>query len=251
MGYKLVLIKYFTGFVSVIFILGQIAHGQDGNFSTPPPGFNQPAPLTPQPSSQQKNPLINTSESTDIITANEAGQESVVPTGVAVSDNYVIKGSDIVSVTVINEPELSVRGNRVTSQGMILMPLLGEVKIMGYTLQQAREHITRLYRADYLVNPQVVVTLESTDQNEFIMRGQVGGVGVNKIPTDGQMTLLKAIYSRGGPTKIANIKRIRITRRVNNQSTTSEYDLRRIQKGEIPDPEILPGDIIEVPENFF
>nr|WP_306469672.1 polysaccharide biosynthesis/export family protein [Oscillatoria laete-virens] len=198
MGFNRIL--FCVSLIMGVFLAGHDLFSQDGNFNSPPPGFAAPSRPAAQPSQGSGSPgeLINTEQPTEIISSNtQGGNESVVPKGIAVSDNYVIKGSDIISVTVINEPELSVRGNRVTSSGMILLPLLGEVKVLGFTLQQAREHITRLLKADYLVNPQVVVTLEATDQNEFIMRGQVAGVGVNKIPTDGNMTLLKAIYSRG------------------------------------------------------
>ena len=224
---------------------------QQGNFSQAPPGINSAGNAPPPPKQQQQNnsgnPLINASETTDIISANSGGEQSIVQSGIAVNDNYVIRGGDIISVTVINEPELSVRGIRVTSEGMILLPLLNEVRVLGLTLQRSRESITSQLKKDYLVNPQVVVALEGTSQNEYIMRGQIGGVGVNQIPTDGKITLLKAIYSRGGPTKVANIKRIRITR----SGKMTEYNLIKIQKGESTDPEILPGDIIEVPENFF
>lgn len=238
--------------VSLLLVCIPALFAQDGNFSQPPPmsGFSNP---NPQPTQQQ--PSSSSSQSsqspTELISANTDGQETVVQSGISVRDDYVIRGSDVISVTVINEPELSVRGVRVMSSGSILMPLLGEVKIEGLSLQYARELIVRKLGQDYLVNPQVVVSLEATSQNEFIMRGQVGGVGVNQIPTDGSITLLKAIYSKGGPTKVANIRRIKVTRKTSAGLQESEYDLRKIQEGKVPDPEILPGDIIFVPENFF
>src|SRR5689334_17345182 len=72
----------------------------------------------------------------------------------AVADTtaYKLGTGDKVRVTVFNEKDLSGDFD-VNDQGLIALPLIGQVQVGGLTLSQAQELITQKYGKDYLVNP--------------------------------------------------------------------------------------------------
>ena len=67
-----------------------------------------------------------------------------------------------------------------------------------------------------------------------------------------QITVLRAITKAGGTTERAAERHIQILRRhgAGDQSVIP-VDLKKVRSGKIPDPVLLPEDVIDVPEAFF
>jgi polysaccharide export outer membrane protein len=64
------------------------------------------------------------------------------------------------------------------------------------------------------------------------------------------MTLIQSVAVAGGidPTQ-GNPRRLAIFRQIQGQRMAAAFDLVSIRRGEMPDPEIYPGDIIVVESN--
>ena len=85
----------------------------------------------------------------------------------------------------------------------------------------------------------------------YIM-GQVSRPGPYSIPTDGRLTLTRAITAAGGLGNIAIPEKVDLTRMVgNDKQATILLDLRAIAKGTQPDIYLKPDDQINVGTNFW
>jgi polysaccharide export outer membrane protein len=126
----------------------------------------------------------------------------------AASDSYVIGASDVLTITVWKEPTLS-GSLLVRPDGMISVPLLGDVQASGLTpLQLAYQIAVKLKK--FIQDPNVSVVLTQINSKKVYLLGEVGKKGPMEM-TPG-MTLLEAIASAGGLTDYANTKKIYILR---------------------------------------
>jgi polysaccharide export outer membrane protein len=126
----------------------------------------------------------------------------------AASNSYVIGPSDVLTVTVWKEPTLS--GNiLVRPDGMITLPLLGDVQASGLTPLQLADQIAAKLKK-YVQAPNVSVVVGEIHSKVVYLLGEVGKRGPVEM-TSG-MTLLDAIASAGGLTDYANAKKIYILR---------------------------------------
>jgi len=189
----------------------------------------------------------------DSLTAPAAqAASSVQPGMVAPYTNYVIKPRDTVHVLVFQETDLETTG-RVDKDGTIAFPLLGTAKIGGETVQEATATMTALLR-EYLVHPQVSVSIVSYFKDRFTVLGQVNRPGTYDMPDETPVDLLQAIGMAGGYSKIANPSHIDVKRIQDGKEMLIRMDAKKILRqryaGESV-PVILPGDTIMVGESIF
>ena len=85
----------------------------------------------------------------------------------------ILSPNDMITVVVYQEDDLDIT-TTIDKNGMVMLPLLGQVKVGGMTIGQATERIQRLYNKDYLVNPQVNLTMASFAERRFAVLGQIG-----------------------------------------------------------------------------
>jgi len=165
----------------------------------------------------------------------------IIPlTGVAVAgeiDDYRISADDQISVTVFNETDLSVNKVRVSGNGAISMPLLGQVAIEGHTIAEVEQKITTLLLAGYLKKPNVTVTI--TEYRPFYINGEVKRPG--SYPYKKNLTVEKAVALAGGFSERASRSTIALV---------SEND-KGFVKAVVLNDKIKPGDVITISESFF
>jgi polysaccharide export outer membrane protein len=65
-------------------------------------------------------------------------------------------------------------------------------------------------------------------------------------PVGGPVTLIRAVAMAKGTSEDANARRVAVFRTVGGQRQAAAFDLTAIRRGEAPDPQIYPGDIIVV-----
>jgi polysaccharide export outer membrane protein len=189
--------------------------------------------------------------------AHSATEEAApAPQTVAQSDatgEYTIQPEDVLKITVFEEPDLTTTA-RVTSAGEIIFPLLGRVSVVGLTVTQVQERLTALLAADYLVNPQVQVFLDTTaNPRRVFITGAVNRPGSYTISAERQTTIMEAIAMAGGFSKEAAVNKTRIVRVENGIEKTINVRISDIvKKGDkTQDVGVRPNDIIFVPESFF
>ncbi len=166
------------------------------------------------------------------------------PAAGANSDTYVIGASDVLTVTVWNQPTLS--GTiLVRPDGMITVALIGDVQASGMTsLQLADQIASRLKK--YYTDPNVSVVISQIHSKLVYLLGEVEKKGpVDMTPG---MTLLNAIASAGGLTDYANTKKIYILRGEAGKQQKIPVQYKDALKG-ISECNLLlqPGDTIVVP----
>jgi polysaccharide export outer membrane protein len=160
------------------------------------------------------------------------------------SNSYVIGESDMITVTVLKETTLS--GNLlVRPDGMITMPLLGDIKASGMTPPQLSADIAKRLRK-YIQDPNVSVILTQINSKKVYLLGEVAKIGPVEI-TPG-MTLLEAISSAGGLTQYANTRKIYILRNEDGRHTRIPVEYKKALKGNSSlNLTLEPGDTIVVP----
>jgi len=128
----------------------------------------------------------------------------------AFAEDYLIGAGDVLKIDVYDNPDLKTTV-RVTNDGKIVMPLLGQVKVGGLKVSDVAKKLTRLLADGYLVNPQVNIFIEDFRSKKAVILGQVARPGIVEIR--GTTTFLEAISHAGGLKEaagdVATIKRIR------------------------------------------
>jgi polysaccharide export outer membrane protein len=172
-----------------------------------------------------------------------AAKDTVLP---AMTDSYVIGTTDAINIFVWKEPTLSSTANVfVRPDGMISMPLLGDVQASGKTPVQLADDIADKLKK-YLQDPHVTVTLTSMNSKRVYLIGQVGRAGPMEL-TPG-MTLLQAIATAGGISEYANAKKMYILRTVDGKQQKITLQYKQALKGDSSlNLTLNPGDTIVVP----
>ena len=182
-------------------------------------------------------------------TAMPAAQSTVAPAAQApatptASDSYVIGPSDVITVTVFKEPNLS-GSLLVRPDGMISIPLLGDVLATGKTPLQLAEEVTAKLKK-FVQDPNVTVILSQINSKKIFFIGEIGRTGPLEM-TPG-MTLLEAIATAGGVSQFANVKKIYILRTENGTQQRIPVQYKLALKGDASlNLTLKPGDTIVVP----
>jgi polysaccharide biosynthesis/export protein len=166
---------------------------------------------------------------------------------------YVLRANDQVAIEVFGEDDLRTNA-RINGEGNLSLPLLGSLHLAGMTLREAASKITQLYGRDYLVNPQVNVSLIGYAKHRFTILGQVNRPGSYEMP-DGSpdgVDLLEAIAMAGGYTRIAAPERISVRRQApTGGDEIVRVDAKRLAKRGGGNFQVLPGDTVTVAESLF
>jgi polysaccharide export outer membrane protein len=159
-------------------------------------------------------------------------------------NSYVIGASDVITVTVFKEPTLS-GSLLVRPDGMISVPLLGDVKASGKTPLQLADEIAVALKK-YVQDPNVSIVLSQSNSKIIYLIGEVGKPG--PIGMTPGMTMLQAIATTGGWTEFANAKKIYILRTVDGRQQKIPVRYKQALQGDAAlNLTLNPGDTIVVP----
>ncbi len=170
---------------------------------------------------------------------------------IAVSPQYVLRQGDVVQVKVYQEEDLT-SVSRIGRDGAITMPLIGAVKVVSNSLEEATVMIRDLLAKDYLVNPQVTLNITEFSKRRFTVLGQVQRPGTFEMPADESVSLLQAIATAGGYTRLGNPRKITVMRTVGKQNKVLPLDAEAMASDKTQKPfEVLPDDVIVVGEKWL
>jgi polysaccharide biosynthesis/export protein len=172
--------------------------------------------------------------------------------GVTEATDYVMQPSDLIRVLIFQEPDL-LREVRITQEYTITLPLVGTIDLRGRTVRQAEEIIRSLYDKDYLVNPQVNLTVLEYTQRTVQVVGAVNNPGAVVFPPEQKMGLIEAIARAGGQSRIADLKRVRLTRtNADGKAENRIINVDDMMKGASDEQYLLhKGDVVFVPERII
>jgi len=152
----------------------------------------------------------------------------------AVTAEYRLGAGDLVKIVVYDEPELSLE-IRVDSLGVVSYPFIGSLSMKGKTVNEVKGQIVSGLKGDYLINPEVTVTI--VEYRQFFVNGRVKKPGGFSYQPG--ITVQKSISLAGGFDARANKDDIYLTRGEEQSQKTT------------PETLIHPGDVITVKRSFF
>lgn len=166
------------------------------------------------------------------------------PAVVAGQQQYVLGPGDVLEISVYGYEDVS-RVVPVRPDGMISLPLIGEVRAAGLTPEQLRQQLAVLYTT-YFRNPQVSVIVKEVRRIRVSVLGQVTRPGVYELPPGS--TVLDALAAAQGLSPDAGLGEARLIR---GQDPVVIIDLDRLLlRGEITlNIQVESGDSLVIPED--
>lgn len=170
----------------------------------------------------------------------------------AVSGDYILKPQDLIRIQIFQEPDLN-RELRISQESTVALPLIGTIEFKDKTVRQAEELIRKLYDSDYLVNPQVNITVVEYAPRTMEVFGAVTNPGVIVFPREEQLTLTGAISRAGSFSRLANKKAVTLKRTMpDGKIQTWIVNVDELTKGETTNTwPLQPGDVVTVPERIL
>lgn len=189
----------------------------------------------------------------DVSVQNQLNQQDVLAglETLRSSASYTLQPGDLIEIQVFKEEDMT-RTLRINGNGSVTFPLVGNVKLAGYTLEEAEGNLAQRLTA-YLRNPQVSMLVKEYGNKSVYVLGQVKRPSSIEIPPEKPLTVLEAISSVGGFTDIANTSKVRVLRTTNGKQESIDVDVAQITKqgNKLLDISLKPGDVVFVPQSMF
>lgn len=159
------------------------------------------------------------------------------------ASDYKIAPMDKLTIKVFKMEDLTGEYD-VDLAGNISLPLVGQIQAANLTTAQLDDQLTSKLGEKYLEHPDVSVAIKSSTAHVVTVDGAVKDGG--SFPVAGPTTLIRAVAMAKGTTEDANARRVAVFRTIGGKRQAAAFDLTSIRRGEAPDPQIFPGDIIVV-----
>ena len=177
----------------------------------------------------------------------------------AESSVYLLSPVDKLSISVYGEPDLS-SDQRISDQGTVSIPLLGETRIGGLTVSDAQKQIEAAFiKQRYLVNPVVTINIEAFSSKVVTVLGEVEEPGSIAIPEGRNgLPLQVAIAEAGGFTGAAQKNEVTLRRatkpgqeKAGDTLVVNVNDLLQSKNRQTNVVYAGPDDVIFVPRRIF
>ncbi len=157
------------------------------------------------------------------------------------AEEFRVGTGDKLSIIVYEHDDLSM-DVRISGDGTIKLPFLGKVIVSGHTTGEIAGILTKRYvDEEYLVNPQIIVSIDEYKSRKASILGQVKKPGRYELDEDTTIMILVTMAS--GYTGKATKRYANIIRKTKGK--------RVIEKKVSLDTVVKPGDIIIIPESIF
>ncbi len=162
----------------------------------------------------------------------------------AAEDQYRLGPGDVLTVTVLRHPELSVDQVVVTRDGRIQLPIAGDIQVAGKTLSEASAAVAQAL-SGRLVNPEVTITVKQPRAASVFVLGSVAKPGIYELQPGWRV--IEALTAAGGLIGRPEMISGSLFRQDNR---TLPLDLPTIVKnGSLPaNLALQPGDVISLSE---
>ncbi len=164
-----------------------------------------------------------------------------------VTEVITLRDGDVLKISFPGSANLNTT-QPIRRDGMISMPLVGEVKAAGKTPKELEKDLIDLYSTQ-LVSKEVTVEVQSSSFPIYVT-GSVLRPG--RIMSDRPLTAFEAIMEAGGCdyTK-ANLKKVVVIRQEGDRVRKFTLNLKLVMEGKGGEPFYLkPDDTVYVPEKF-
>lgn len=163
-----------------------------------------------------------------------------------VDANYRIGADDVLTINVWHEPEVS-RSVPVRPDGMISLPLIGDVRAAGLTPMQLQGELEARF-SKFLTGPAVSVIVSEIRSQHINVLGQVYRPGT--YPLIPPMSVIDAVANAGGLREFAKKSQIYVLRILpNGQREHLKFQYNNVLKGKRGSHDLLleTRDTVVVP----
>ena len=159
--------------------------------------------------------------------------------------SYIVGIADELQISVWKEPDLSMPVV-VRPDGMITLPVVDDVKVVGLTTKQVQDILTEKLK-NVVSDPQVTVIVRNIKSRKVYLVGQVGRPG--SFMLNGHETVMQVLAESGGPGPYAKSDKIYILRNTDGRQEKLNFNYKKAVKGGDPKADIPlnSGDVIVVP----
>lgn len=195
---------------------------------------------------QNKDSKINTIEVTQ-----DASKPYRVQTNDVISINIKALDQKLVAmfnpsldgVSPTSQQGLYFSGFTIDDHGNIRMPILGELNVLGYTLDEIRIKIEKQLLEDYFrTEANLFVTVKLAGLR-YTINGEIGSPG-SKVLYQDKVTIMEAIANSGDITLVGNRKEVQIVRKFPYGFETYSIDLTDAKAMKSPYFYVQPNDYI-------
>lgn len=188
------------------------------------------------------DPIFTSEPALDQVTSPVGAGTNAGPSSTGEGVRFQI--GDQLTITFSDTPDqLLPHEERIKEDGNITLPLIGAVKAVGKSPGQLQKEIKDLYVPKYYVRLTVTVKWQGQELAYSVL-GEVRGPGPKAYV--GVTTVTKAIGAAGGLTDFANESNIVLTRA---NGTQLKINYKKAIKDPKLDPQVFPGDSINVPKS--
>ena len=164
---------------------------------------------------------------------------------------FLLGPEDVLDIVVWKNDDLSQKAVVVRPDGMISMPLIGEITAGGLTANQLASQIA-LRLKEFKERPAVTVSVKEVNSYYVYVLGEVGKPG--KYQLKSLATVLQAVAVANGFTVYAAKNKMKVLRQMQGEDgktreirIPARYDDLVSGSGEIGDFVLKTGDVIVVP----
>ena len=166
--------------------------------------------------------------------------------GFAANAAYRLGPGDVIDINVFEVEELS-KPAVIAPDGTVTLPLIGALEMGGLTTQQAAERLRRLYREDYIRDPQVSVIVKEYHSQPVSVLGAVTRPGVYQLRGPRRLSDILALAEGLAPDSGAEVTISRPLADGSEQRlTVATHDLLSLNGRDEPNPFVEGGDTIRV-----
>lgn len=144
-----------------------------------------------------------------------------------------------------SESGLYFNGFTVDDHGNIRIPVLGDMNVMGFTLEEVRLNIEKQLLADYFKDNASLFVVVKLAGFRYTINGEVGSTGTKTLFQE-KVNIMEAIANAGDISITGNRKAVTIIRQTPNGTEMKDLDLTNINVMSSPYYFLKPNDYIYV-----
>jgi polysaccharide export outer membrane protein len=144
-----------------------------------------------------------------------------------------------------SESQLYFNGFTVDDHGNIRMPILGEINVIGYTLEEVRLKIEKKLLEEYFKTEANIFVIVKLAGFRYTINGEVGSTGTKTLFQE-NVNIMEAIANAGDITTVGNRKSVTVIRQTPTGVQMNDLDLTDVNVMKSPYYYLQPNDYVYV-----
>jgi polysaccharide export outer membrane protein len=147
--------------------------------------------------------------------------------------------------TAKSESSLYFNGFTVDDHGNIRMPILGEINVIGFTIEEVRVKIEKKLLEEYFKSDANIFVTVKLAGFRYTINGEVGSTGTKTLFQQ-HVNIMEAIANAGDITTVGNRKAVTVIRQTPTGVQMNDLDLTDVNVMKSPYYYLQPNDYIYV-----